>query len=230
MKRCGIYLIEHTESGMRYVGQSRDIERRLREHGNGHMSSKGHLRAAVSKYGWQAFSVRVLEECDSAALNGVEVMWIADLDTQHPRGYNLTSGGGQSTCISAETRARMSASKKGIPKSAEWRAAMSERMKNDPGTYTHLLTVERKSPSAKTREKMAAARRGKTLSAETRARMAAAQRQRSPRNPHSVETRAQMSESAKVRERFPASAETRQKMSDSTTKWHAARRASRQAA
>ena len=201
MKRCGIYLIEHTESGMRYVGQSRDIERRLREHGNGHRSSKGHLSAAVSKYGWQAFSVRVLEECDSAALNGVEVMWIADLDTQHPRGYNLTSGGRQSTCINAETRARMSASMKGIPKSAEWRAAMSERQRN-PVNLARIAELSRHQ-SAEQKAKQAERMRNRVVSPETCAKISAA---------------------AKARKRSPHSVETREKMANSARAWRAARR------
>lgn len=88
------------------------------------------------------------------------------------------------TTASEEARAKMSAARKGVPKpprSAEWRAKMSEIAQN------RVFTPE-------TRAKMSAARRGRSMppcSPEQRAKLSEAARGRK----HSLETRARMSAS-----------------------------------
>ena len=160
MKRCGVYLITHLATGRRYVGQSIDIDRRLVEHGAGRRES-GHLAVAVNLYGWAEFEAIVLEECSRDALNERERWHIADRLSLHPSGFNLTNGGQRyvfadevrariSTATkkgqTAEVRARMSASMKGKPKPAAWRAAMSERQKNPENLARMALLADNQSP------------------------------------------------------------------------------------
>lgn len=88
---CGIYVIRHVASGRCYVGQSRNIEKRWREHRG---SKEGTLlHRALRKYGNEAFDWTVLETCDPSELLVREVFWIDRLGTLHPKGFNLTTGG-----------------------------------------------------------------------------------------------------------------------------------------
>lgn len=103
---CGIYLIRHVTSGRGYVGQSVNIESRFRDHRAGKGSRK--LSAALRKYGVEAFEYKVLLECSREELNPQEVLFIEQLGTLHPNGFNLIDGGNQPGKMSPETRQRFS--------------------------------------------------------------------------------------------------------------------------
>ena len=77
------------------------------------------------KYGVDAFSFQILEECKREELNEKEIYWIAELGTLSPGGYNLTSGGGQGTSYSDETKAKMSKIHKGKTISEDQKAKLS---------------------------------------------------------------------------------------------------------
>ena len=130
-----IYKITCLINGKPYVGQTRQkLSRRI----SGHKRSKRKfgVDAAIAKYGWDNFTVEVIEECPIEKLNEREIFWIATLGSKAPNGYNLTDGGdggsGKGRSQSAETRAKISAKlkgkpspKKGVKLSAEARANMS---------------------------------------------------------------------------------------------------------
>jgi group I intron endonuclease len=105
---CGIYKITHRESGKCYVGQSVDIFSRWKRHSNLAGKKLSHIQTAFIAHGIASFSFVVLEECDRELLNEREIFWIAHFDCAAPNGYNLTSGGGQGTIVSKETRRKMS--------------------------------------------------------------------------------------------------------------------------
>jgi len=104
-----IYKITNTVDGKIYVGQTRQkLNRRI----SGHKSSKKKtgIDAAIKKYGWENFSVEVIEECPVEQLSEREIIWIAELNAKGLNGYNLTDGGdGGGSNPSEETRARISA-------------------------------------------------------------------------------------------------------------------------
>lgn len=219
MKRIGIYHIVHRATGRGYVGQSIDVDARLRQHAKG-KSGDGILVHAINKHGWDAFDAKVLELCNREDLNAVERAWIAKLGTMHPGGFNLTDGGGQGMVVSDATRALVSARTKaimtpefrerraskirGVPKSEEHRRKIAAAL-STPENFDRLRQMAR-NQSAETRAKISAANSGKTRSAETRAHMSAMGRR--PENiarlaaivsNHTPETRAKMSASAKAR-------------------------------
>ena len=110
---CGIYLITNKSNGKMYVGQSEDVERRIKYH-KLHLSQNKHhniyLQRAFNKYVPDCFDFKILEECECDKLNELEIDWIKKLGT-FGGGYNLTVGGEGATghVFTDEQRRRMSA-------------------------------------------------------------------------------------------------------------------------
>ena len=127
---------------------------------------------------------------------------------------NLNISG--SVVFTDDVRAKMSAAKRGKPKSAETKAKLSAAQKG----------IKRGSPSAETKAKLSAAHKGKTLSAETKAKMSAAQKGK----PKSAEARAKMSAAKKGKKYGPRSAETKAKISAAAKLREARKREAREAA
>lgn len=192
---CGIYSIT-APNGKRYIGLSKDIETRWRQHlrelreGSHH---NVHLQCAWNLYGEDGFEFIVLQEVPVLLLDVHEVAWIQRYDTTNPEhGYNMTSGGSRprmsketraklsARIISAETRAKMSARRH----SAETRAKMSSTRKGvkhgprSPETCAALsaalLGKKRGTPSPETRAKISATLTGKKFSEEHRTNMSIA--------------------------------------------------------
>ena len=92
-----IYIIENLENGKKYVGQTINIEHRLKEHFSSLEKGKHHsikLQKAYEKYGkekfkttFQMFEVSSLEE-----LLNLEIKYIKECDSFN-NGYNMTYGG-----------------------------------------------------------------------------------------------------------------------------------------
>lgn len=222
MKTCGIYCIQHLPSGRRYIGQSRDIDARLRQHQKGRETSV--IGSAIRKHGWSEFESSILERCSVDLLNDREVYWISLMGSLSPDGFNLTTGGCQNKQVTDDVKAKISLHTQaamtpemlerrrqkqlGVPKSAEWRAAMSERQRNPENV--RRLTEMAQSQSQETRGKIAASKLGKAMGDETKLKLSAAAKQRdaaaalrnSP-NYMSAATRAKMSAAAKARAARP---------------------------
>lgn len=114
-----IYLVTNLINGKKYVGQTRrEVLFRFRQHTK-YPSAKMPLGRSIIKYGADHFSVASLECCSLASLNARERFWISELRVASPHGYNATSGGA-SFEMSAETRAKMSAWRKGRRHTATW--------------------------------------------------------------------------------------------------------------
>jgi group I intron endonuclease len=155
--RMGIYHILNTVTGVRYVGQSVNLFRRLNCHRNalcdGRHENK-YLQRAFTKYGEESFSFGVLEFADSEEmLTPMEQRW---LDALWPALlYNLAPSAGRSQAgikRTPETCKRISEAKRGWkmsdahkarlrefftgrkmpPRSEEWRRKLSESKKGKP--------------------------------------------------------------------------------------------------
>lgn len=116
IKTCGIYLITNTINDKVYVGQSIDIERRIREYKNRYGKKEGEKQLiirAMLKYGFEKFDHKILEECSREELNDKEIFWIDKYDCISPKGYNLKSGGTQNCYYSEDTKKKMSDGRKG---------------------------------------------------------------------------------------------------------------------
>ena len=79
----GIYKFTNLINGKIYVGQSRNIERRYKDHLNrakNNFASNNEyntlIHKAIRKYGVENFSFEILEECSIKELNNKEEYWI----------------------------------------------------------------------------------------------------------------------------------------------------------
>lgn len=93
----GIYKIQNTINGKCYIGQSRNITKRWSTHRNAYKNPKNArydipLYRAMRKYGINAFTFVILEECTVANLNSLEQQYIKQYDAFW-NGYNCTFGG-----------------------------------------------------------------------------------------------------------------------------------------
>ena len=105
-----IYLIAHTASGKKYVGQTlshrKNHERyrpfgavgRFRDHiseaiNNTKRKQCTYLNNAIRLYGAEAFTVSVLEVCEREVIDARESHFITEHASLFPSGYNLTVGG-----------------------------------------------------------------------------------------------------------------------------------------
>lgn len=90
----GIYKITRKENGKSYIGQSNNIERRFQEHQTKGEKSRIPLDIAIQKYGKDAFTYEIIEECTPQELNQKEQYWIKYYNTIK-EGYNCSEGGDQ---------------------------------------------------------------------------------------------------------------------------------------
>ena len=181
----GIYKITNKLNGKVYIGQSRDIDARWRQHINA--KDNYAIHNAIKKYGKENFKFEVLLECPVDMLDVWERDMIALYDCMSPYGYNLTEGGEGCKC-SEETRLKLSNIRKGKHFSEETKHKISESMKGK----------KRQPFSAETKKKMSDVRKGIQLSEETRLKMSEAKKGKK-RQPFSAEHKRKISESYKGR-------------------------------
>lgn len=95
-KIIGIYCIENLITGHRYIGQSRDINRRMRQHLCSLSKGEGNrrLQNAWQEFGKESFVFHILQECSQDELDDLEKFYIEqDNTTNRDFGYNVLHGG-----------------------------------------------------------------------------------------------------------------------------------------
>lgn len=83
-----IYMLVCRVNGKKYIGQSKNIRRRLNEHKRC-KSFTPLICKAIAKYGWDAFDKTVLEFCPVEELDEKEIQYIAKFQPE----YNMSEGG-----------------------------------------------------------------------------------------------------------------------------------------
>ena len=108
IKKIGIYKIENLINGKVYIGQSKDIDKRVKHHfvdsafNEKNVEYNTPVHQAIRKYGVENFKVEVLEQCLREELDAREVYWIDKYESFPPdagKGYNLTAGAKSATAI-----------------------------------------------------------------------------------------------------------------------------------
>jgi group I intron endonuclease len=168
---CGIYKITNTINGKSYVGQSVNIKRRWSVY-NG-VAKRGIPRAintAIGKYGKDLFVFEIIEQCDRSLLNDMECIWIKELQTMAPNGYNLSSGGLSPTSVSDETRKLQSLSKIGKKRGSH---TEEHKMKISLAHTGVKLSEEHKKSLSNAKIGVVAKNKGKKMSQESIDKMVA---------------------------------------------------------
>lgn len=138
-----IYAIINKINGKFYIGQTtRTLAQRILEHRH---CQKTAIGKAIHNYGWENFSVSILEKCETLEqLNEREKFWIAEYNSIAPNGYNMTEGGNNGI-LSDESRLKISMANKGkkiseakigYRLSEKTRAKMSKTRKGKPKSDT----------------------------------------------------------------------------------------------
>lgn len=79
---------------MQYVGQTKNLVRRNCNWKNlKKIYSNQFITDERNKYGIDAFSFTILEECDDSQMDDLERYYIKTLNTRYPNGYNMCDGG-----------------------------------------------------------------------------------------------------------------------------------------
>src|SRR3990167_6897535 len=161
-----IYCITNLVNGKRYVGQTKNLVRRKKQHFTEAPKRCDHPMArAVRKYGRENFEIKIIEECDDSIVDERERFWIALYRTiEHYLGYNCEDGGNACKSLSEETKHKISESRK------RWWASLSEdeRESYRIGLRGHReLTVQQ-------RIRASEVRKGIPKSAEHKAKISAA--------------------------------------------------------
>ena len=118
MKRgvVGIYIIKNKTDGKVYIGQSVDVEYRVCNHFSNlkwNRHGNEHMQRAYNKDP-TAFTWELLCECTVDELDEKEIAYIKEYRCADPTyGYNKSFGGQQEHRATAETKAKMSLTKKG---------------------------------------------------------------------------------------------------------------------
>lgn len=115
----------HLGTGKRYIGKSVNVEARISQHrysltrpARNKKHTNRHLHAAVQKYGWDAFSVEILESfsaVDEAHIAARELFWMDHFQTcDRSKGFNLRRDSATRMIVHDETRALNSAATNGF--------------------------------------------------------------------------------------------------------------------
>jgi group I intron endonuclease len=142
VKIQGIYSITQLINGKTYVGQSKNIYKRWREHlvAWGKPPSTSKLHKAFRKYrNPESWEFRILEIVDDPlTLSNRETFWIQTLDS-FSGGYNSTPIGGTTRDykLSEETKRKLSLRAQGRVVSQETRELLSVRLKGRPFSKQH---------------------------------------------------------------------------------------------
>ena len=108
--KSGIYLICNLKTGHKYVGQTVNLQYRIRRHKQmlrDNIHENDYLQKHCNKYGLDGFAFDILEKCDIQYLDNREIFWIAHYETMNrKKGYNLESGGNPQKVVSEETKAK----------------------------------------------------------------------------------------------------------------------------
>jgi group I intron endonuclease len=93
-----VYLLTNIDTGRSYVGQTTQAVPfdRIFTHRKSALSgnSSNILHRAIRKYGWSAFRIEIIANCDNRkALDAAEAYFIELYQTMSPNGYNMKHGG-----------------------------------------------------------------------------------------------------------------------------------------
>jgi group I intron endonuclease len=147
--KSGIYLIQCITNGRSYIGQSKNLDSRIKDHIYKLRKRKHnniHLQRTFNKYGESCFLFTELIVCNFENLDKYERFYIKLFDCIES-GFNMDSGGNLNKSISQDSRKKMSlakigksSSRKGIKLTEEQKIKLSIAHKGLPNPRKGIKT------------------------------------------------------------------------------------------
>lgn len=164
----GIYKITNKINGKCYIGQSTNIEERLKAHKRSKQNKP--LYNAFKKYNINNFIFEVLEECKKDELSEREIYYIDLYKSSNSKyGYNLSLGGeGHKELVSERTRKKISKSKKGKLNPMYGVVQSKESKKQQSESFKKTISNMPKEKLKKWHDKIGKKHKGKIVSQEQR--------------------------------------------------------------
>jgi len=145
----GIYCIEHIASGQLYIGQSKDIHTRLRDH-KSYLKTGRHRNYFLQKIytieGIEGLRFYLVERCEESQLTQKEQSYIDSLHSKYPTGLNILDAfepfKGRSPSL--ETRQKLSKAATGRKHTKETKeriSAVQKGKKRSPEEAERLRTL-----------------------------------------------------------------------------------------
>ena len=179
----GCYIITNAINKKKYIGQSWNIEDRVKSHFAG--KNEYYFGNAIEKYGVKNFSVEIVVAevgITQKQLDLLEDNLINTNNSIRPHGYNL-KGGGAHGKLSEYVKRKQSVSAKGKKKSKEHRANLSAALKGNIPWNKGVPATEDQ------RDVLRGYRLGKAHSEETKQKMSETHKKRTRTYKHSDETK-----------------------------------------
>ena len=145
-----IYVITNIVNAKQYVGITKNLKRRWSDHRTGNKSSTL-LKQAIKTHGVENFIfTHIADAFDWDAAQSLERMLIADKNTKHPSGYNMTDGGegtlgfpapNKGVPMSEEAKKKSSAARMGKKSSVQARKNQSLALKGMKKSEEHKAKI-----------------------------------------------------------------------------------------
>ena len=140
-----VYLLSNTVNGMKYVGMTWSLRRRIKDHKKGNSGSKSYIKNAIKTYGINSFDLAILFVGSRRECMEQEKQFIDKYGCLAPSGYNLCGGGegvvaamtGERNYwygrkFSSEHKAKISAAHRGQKRPPEMGQKLREKFKGRP--------------------------------------------------------------------------------------------------
>jgi hypothetical protein len=175
----GIYCITNTITGKKYIGQSINIKRRFAQHKRAVEKNKKSecfvMHRSMAKHGVDKFTFEVLlYATDREYMNLMEEKCIEKLNTLHPNGYNLNTGGQCPIAISDASRQKMMGRipwNKNVPMTEEQKIKLSKAKKGKPGRKGFTVSEEQKRKQSIAMKGKPAINKGVSMSEEQKVKL-----------------------------------------------------------
>lgn len=183
-ENCGVYAIINLVNQKIYIGSSKNIKKRKRDHFcrlRGDRHENDYLQKAFNRYGVDNFEFKILKLCKEEDLLKWEQIYINNYNsTNHDCGYNLSLKVNNSI-ISEETGRKISKSRTGKKHSKETKEKIRNALIGHNYRFGYKVSEETKRKlreintgkkhSKETKEKISELRKGYIHSEETKKRL-----------------------------------------------------------